>query len=481
MHLTPEQKEIVATDLYPGEVLKVVAFAGTGKTATLVEFAKARPKESFLYLSFNKSIAQEARRKFPRHVEARTTHSLAYGEYGRTFRHKIANSIKANQVSDNLGVALIDAKFALETLSHYMLSADIRIRKRHIPKQAWPFYEKAGKHRMPDLVSFAQDLWTQMIDPESEAVPSVHDTYLKLFANDKPRLNYSYLMVDEAQDSSPVVTSLLDQEAALILVGDNHQSIFSWRNSQSLVSQYPSSKTLYLTRSFRFGRNIAAVSNLLLKVLKGEGKEILGASGKPDRIGNVSQERHAVLCRTNAGVFSEAVSLLDEGHALGYAGGLASYRPWELLSTYYLLANKGDRIRDPYIGSFECFQDLKEFAEATEDAEILSRCKVVERYKRRIPGLIHALREGEAPMQKADIVIGGAFRVRGLEFDYVRLSNDFCPLVEGGELVDFSEVGIDDLNVWYVSASRARLGLQINEKLEALIEYLAGGDRSAAA
>jgi ABC-type phosphonate transport system ATPase subunit len=52
--LTDEQARIEQFDLKPGEILKVMAFAGTGKTTTLAAYAKARPDMRFLYVAFNK-------------------------------------------------------------------------------------------------------------------------------------------------------------------------------------------------------------------------------------------------------------------------------------------------------------------------------------------------------------------------------------------------------------------------------------------
>jgi superfamily II DNA or RNA helicase len=57
--------------------LKIAAFAGTGKTSTLIFMARSR-RSSGLYLAFNKAIATEAKQKFPQTVDCRTTHSLAY-------------------------------------------------------------------------------------------------------------------------------------------------------------------------------------------------------------------------------------------------------------------------------------------------------------------------------------------------------------------------------------------------------------------
>ena len=67
--LTEEQMSIVNTDLGPGELMKVRAYAGTGKTRSLVEYAKKRPHMRFLYVAFNKSAETDAREKFGTNVD----------------------------------------------------------------------------------------------------------------------------------------------------------------------------------------------------------------------------------------------------------------------------------------------------------------------------------------------------------------------------------------------------------------------------
>lgn len=59
--LTPEQQQIVRSTV---RRLRVQAYAGTGKTATLVAYAQARPPLRILYLAFNKPIQREAARRF---------------------------------------------------------------------------------------------------------------------------------------------------------------------------------------------------------------------------------------------------------------------------------------------------------------------------------------------------------------------------------------------------------------------------------
>lgn len=81
--LTNEQQAIVAAR---GNVVKVNAFAGTGKTSTLVAFAADRIDRRILYLAFNRAICAEATMKFPANVTSRTAHAMAYHELKDKYR-----------------------------------------------------------------------------------------------------------------------------------------------------------------------------------------------------------------------------------------------------------------------------------------------------------------------------------------------------------------------------------------------------------
>src|SRR5438132_14185115 len=74
----PTDEQRMAVDKFlTGKPLKIAAFAGTGKTTTLRMLAEATRARG-VYLAFNKSIATEAKQKFPRSVDCRTTHAIAF-------------------------------------------------------------------------------------------------------------------------------------------------------------------------------------------------------------------------------------------------------------------------------------------------------------------------------------------------------------------------------------------------------------------
>ena len=89
--LTQEQTEIIKKATL-GHTLKIKAFAGTGKTSTLIEIAKQLPTRG-LYLAYNKSTQLEAQDKFPDTVVCKTAHSLAYGYMYDQIQNRVKSSL----------------------------------------------------------------------------------------------------------------------------------------------------------------------------------------------------------------------------------------------------------------------------------------------------------------------------------------------------------------------------------------------------
>src|ERR1700759_1226569 len=89
MLLTSEQAAIIRSK---GDI-KINAVAGSGKTTTLIEYARARPAEKILYLAFNKTVRLEAEKKFAEkgisNVKIDTAHSLAFAHIVRGSGYEI--------------------------------------------------------------------------------------------------------------------------------------------------------------------------------------------------------------------------------------------------------------------------------------------------------------------------------------------------------------------------------------------------------
>lgn len=467
MELTPEQREIVDFPLRHGEILKVVAFAGTGKTTTLDHFARARPSLRLLYVAFNKSVQQEAERRFPSHVHCRTIHSLAWRSEGNRFRHKLAQQLRANQVMNWLNLDQHEvARFVVETLQNFLVSADPRVHGAHVPAIARSYF---GPQSLPDFVQQARELWIRMSDPQQSEVPMLHDGYLKLYQLSQPQLPYHIILLDEAQDTNPVTAQLLlQQTCAKVMVGDPHQAIYQFRGAVDVLSQIPVQATRYLTQSFRFGPTIARTATRVLHQFKAESNAIRGAD-KRDQLGRVLETPFAYVARTNAALFDQATQYLGR-QKLGFVGGIQGYQLPVITETWKLYEGRRKEVRDAYLKSFASYEALKEYATRAEDWEWLGRCRLVEKHQAAIPELVEELQREAVAIEEAEICFSTVHKAKGLEFSRVWLADDFPTLVREGRPIPREELAAEEINMIYVAATRAADKLQPNSRLQEFLD-----------
>ncbi|CAH1265284.1 Hypp3153 [Branchiostoma lanceolatum] len=478
VRLSHEQLRIINHELKPRETIKIIAFAGTGKTTTLVEYTKLRPHLKFLMLAFNKSVQEHADKLFPGNVVCKTVHSLAYKACGFRFRGKMAFSLKTESVARNLTnhsrYNYVFAKYVLDTLSSYIASVEDVVTTAHVPemkpgpnmtKIPIPHQEKM------QIAEEAQLIWDRMSDPADRDVYINHDGYLKVYQLSRPQITeFDCLLIDEAQDLTPAINDiLLNQDVAKILVGDPHQQIYTFRGARNAMQGTACTHTYYLTQSFRFGPEIAYVAACLLDVLKGVRKKTLVGSSKTGNVMGRKQGQEAVICRMNSTLFNEAVRLTNPNRLpirIAFAGGLAGYQLGRILDIYYLSLTPAQRvkenvsIKDKFIGNFASLWKLKEFAERAQDVELSGKIRIVETHRHDTPKFIKRIRERATDnMSLADVVLTSAHKAKGLEFDTVRLADDFCGGTNPIGLNPWANMDEDEKNLLYVAATRAKKSL----------------------
>lgn len=466
--LTKEQKEIVRIPLSRNDILKIFAFAGTGKTTTLASYALNRPDKQYLYIAFNKSMQLDAQQKFPGNVRCRTAHALAFPSFGKHYKHKIGNP-RVHTVADVFGFKRYDtAKTILDTVQNFLVSPDQKICEDHIPIA---YRGTTGYQNGPDIPGYANKLWEKMQNPDNADILMPHDGYLKLFQLSHPRLSYDGILLDEAQDTNPVTSALLnEQKTARILVGDPHQQIYSFRGAIDAMENMESTKVSYLTHSFRFNQTIADLANKILQSFKGELHRIKG-KGETGTLDNVTIP-YTIIARTNAGLFDEAV-IHHRKHSLAYLGtqGLAFQ---SIKDAYYLTQGRPNKVRDSFLKRFNDMESLKEYAKGVDDFELLSLSKVADTYRNTdIPDLIKRIKENTIDdPYKADIILTTTHKAKGLEFDNVKLVDDFIHLVKDDSIMDAHSADPEEINLLYVAITRAKKRLELNEDLETFLELI---------
>ena len=464
--LTTEQRGIVKSN---APYLVVEAFAGASKTFTLVQYALARPYEKMLYVAFNKAIQMEAQAKFPPNVQCKTTHALAFPYTGRLYAHK-TGMLRPNDVMRFYGIPVLDATYLVSTIDRFIASADRTILADHVPPEV-PLAQR-------DLaLEQAIKLWEEVKNVDNTMLRMPHDGYLKLFQLSNPDLSSKYqaILFDEFQDANPCTAAIyMNQRCKKVLVGDRHQSIYGFRHAMHAFEMIEGEPERHsLTHSFRFGRGVANVSNHLLKCFKNEQRSIIGRGVAELTHARADRTRqYAIICRTNAKVFANAVALLNT-RKVHFVGGIDTYPLGKLLDVFQIWNNTHGAITDPFFRAFANFDDLEAYAHAVDDKEIMSLMGAVKDYGNNLPGLVANVRaQNCASREEADVLVMTVHRAKGLEFDQVVLENDFEELLdEHGQIRDMSGDEMEqEVNMLYVGMTRAIRALEMNQNLLSFLD-----------
>jgi UvrD-like helicase family protein len=475
----PTEEQVRALGRFrSGRPLKINAFAGAGKTTTLKLLAESRSTRG-TYLAFNRSIANEAAEKFPRTVDCRTTHSLAWQAVQSTHRFstgKMNGKLYANQLAETLELkdetfgrelrlrAVHQAHLLLRTLRNFCQSADPAIGREHVPQ-----YGRLLGASRPVLeevrawaISTSKGLWDRMVN-HRDAIPLGHDGYLKLWALGRPKLGSQYILLDEAQDTNAVVLGVLaDQAAQIVYVGDKYQQIYEWRGAINAMEKIEGCEEVSLTQSFRFGIAIAEAATRVLETL-GETETV---RGNPDVSSAIapSGDTRVVLARTNATVILEVLTAIEAGRRPHVVGGTEELK--RLLSDVYEL-KRGNPGSCPEFFGFTNWADVVAFAETEEGEDIRMFVQLVEKHGEN--KLWAAVTKAEGKEEKADLILSTAHKAKGREWDSVRLAPDFLSSRLNG--VDPNAEA--EVRLFYVAMTRAKRLLVVEPEL--LDTFTSGG------
>lgn len=450
--MTREQKSVVDNDSL---LLAVDAFAGTGKTTTLVEYSKCRPDKKILYIAFNKSVASEACTRFPENVQCRTTHSLAYTRVGKRYQEKLGTP-QAWEIAQTFQCNTKRAKDALQTLGNWFCSADPVVAAEHLDDELHGDVAGAA-----DVVQLASKVFAAMKDKRSP-IKMPHDGYLKIWALELPHLAFDIILLDEAQDTNPVTLDVvMRQDCQKVLVGDRHQGIYGFRRAINAMEKVRADSRVALTQSFRFSQQIAGIASAILADFKAEEKTIVGRADLTNTWAVDRSRQYTIIGRTNAGLFGSAAQLvINEDVKLHFIGGFDSYVFGKVLDAYFLWADERSRIKNPSIGRFNSFGDFQRYGVEAGDMEIGALVKTVEQYQSQIPRIYEAVKASQVSLQeKANVILTTAHRAKGLEFAQVYMQDDFI------ELPPERDYDYEEINLLYVALTRAIHAVRLPDSL----------------
>ncbi|KAK6526168.1 hypothetical protein TWF281_011203 [Arthrobotrys megalospora] len=589
--LTREQKAFVDSDIRKGEIFKVRAYAGTGKTKCLVDYASARPRKRILYVAYNKSAKFDAGYRFKDcyNVDCKTLHSVAFnalsvvnpavdlqvkgkpasnpkkspkassrrGKLARIPSAPAENNFLRNWEVDTIvkslrltldsvspvftteydwqdepssWMALMNSKKPTvgtatnpknpENLARVITTGVDRFCNSKDPEPTIA-HLSLGQCRTklcnPDLATkWLKRFWKKIMSGKSPMM--THDCYLKMFslttnldADQATFGKYDIVMFDEAQDANPCMANIIlrQREAAgIVIIGDPYQMIYGFRGAKNECfddGKFPPTRTFHLTKSFRFGQEVADVANLILGTV-GETKLVRGGNLSapspavflPPLQGskNVAPPtRHTVIFRTNTSLvqyfFSSFAKTPDKTMCLKTSAENRSTLIIPLLRAGYFLY-KGKAPKHPRLRGVSSFDEAKAYVKREEnndgsdcdevDLPALALIVGMEKYyaESDIGGssFLETLAASERSIvdaeQQADIVLTTAHQSKGLEWDDVIVADDFIVLGLERQNAANQVWCKEAANLLYVACTRARRRLQISPGLATFLVHRIG-------
>ncbi len=308
--LNTEQYEAVASP--PGKAL-VIAGAGSGKTRTLtyrVAWLLDHQVESkqILLLTFTNKAAREMIERV-RELVAHDTSDLWAGTF-----HSIGSRILRRHADDlgfNRSFSILDRDDQKSLLSSVIAGCNIDTKERRFPKgdvlaSIFSLMENTGES-LEEIIASRYDHfydWTEKIElvrggyiaKKLETNSMDFDDLLcmtvRLFEQRPDVLalyqkRFRHVLVDEYQDTNAVQGRMIDllvgDSGSLMAVGDDAQSIYSWRGADmehllSFQRRYQGSKVFTIETNYRSVPEILDLSNAAIRANTGRFEKDLRAS-----------------------------------------------------------------------------------------------------------------------------------------------------------------------------------------------------------
>lgn len=486
MPLTPTDEQACALDLFAtGDNLAVEAGAGTGKTSTL-QLMAASTTRTGQYVAFNRAIVDEADRKMPSNVSARTIHSLAFRAIGKDYSHRLDSPrMTSAQIARILGIDPFTVTYGsqrkvlqpgqlagmvMRALDEFCKSADPEPGRQHFAYVDGIDLPTADGRRTYGNNNELQALLEPKLRQAWADATNVNGRlryaparYLKQWQLSEPVIACDFLLFDEAQDVSPVMLAIVEAQAKrtqLVFVGDSQQSIYGWNGAVDAMSKLPDGFRSFLTQSFRFGPAVADVANTVLTDLEAD-LRIKGLPSLRSTVGKIADgvRPDAVLCRTNAGAVSRCLEAQAAGVAVYLAGGGDQVIKFAEGAADL---QAGRNSWHPELSCFTTWGEVQDYVEQDElGGELALLVDLVDKFTPEaiISGLRHMPDE-----TKAELTVTTAHKSKGREWNVVQLADDFGQQARPGkpdpEPKDPSD---EEKRLLYVAVTRAQQHLDISQ------------------
>lgn len=460
--LTQQQQDFLDAAAPADRGILCEAGAGAGKTTTAKKAAAQHPRKRILYTAFNKAIVKSAETSMPPNVRCRTSYGIAWDGFGVKWKRTL--DIKGQKLADVARILRINdplrlsgehaplttgkvARLALKTVEQFCSSADAELDTKHVP--LLPGTEDVRGELVSAILPVAKRAYADMLNPEAGQIGTKPGFYFKQWALGRPQIPADILIVDEVQDTDPVLAAVLrDQQIPMWLIGDDAQRIYEWRGCVSVMGDFPAYHQLRLTTSFRFGQEVADEANKWLEML-GTDMRITGA-GPTSTVGMIARP-DAILTRSNAAAVSEAITAAAEGRKVHIKGASDEVKR---LAEGAAQLQQGRPAWHEELQAFNSWDQVVQYVEdGLASTELENTVRLLDTHG--VDVVVAALSNTVAESW-ADLVVTTTHKVKGLEWDNVRIGSDWMPPRKPGEPIPAATKMLA-----YVAVTRAKKGLDV--------------------
>jgi DNA helicase II / ATP-dependent DNA helicase PcrA len=335
-------QQFAAVTAPPGQAL-VIAGAGSGKTRTLTYrvaylLDNGIPPENILLLTFTNKASREMLERVQSLLPIETQRL-----WGGTF-HSIGNRLlrkHGDRMGLSPGFSIMDREDQKDLMDTVVTNSGIDTTTYRFPKpevlgEIFSLADNTGS----DIQGIIDSRYPYF-EPVAEGILKVRDLYskkkletnnvdfddllvlaLRLFQENEDllaryRRTFQFILVDEYQDTNTLQCQLIDlltgPEGNLMVVGDDAQSIYSWRganlkNILEFPQRYPKAKVYKIEVNYRSVPEVLTLANKTIEVNSGQFRKAL----QPAREGKGTLPALVALDNTSAQASFVAQRILEQ-------------------------------------------------------------------------------------------------------------------------------------------------------------------------
>jgi DNA helicase II / ATP-dependent DNA helicase PcrA len=324
------------------------AVAGSGKTSTLIQATRRIPStEKGIYVAFGKRVVDDIKGRLPAHIPASTMHSIGYRAVMAHFGRRIdgrADTRKTYKLFDEFtrrDPRLVEygatvAKLVSKAKAFGIVPTDVPGTYGLIDDtpESWatliehfkiepPNYDPT---KLPTAIEIARNvLRLGLVFDEKHRSIDFDDQLYLVVAYRLALTRYKWVLVDEAQDISPVQRAMLHAMIAmktgrLVAVGDPAQAIYGFRGSDAdslaAIAREFNATPFPLSISYRCPTSVVALAQPYVPHLTAAADAPVGEIQTNVPLARLDADgwrpTDLVVCRNNAPLVTLAYRLLKQ-------------------------------------------------------------------------------------------------------------------------------------------------------------------------